>query len=405
MTLDFPICSNSNEAAQIADKQYKTTLAEMDGTVELSLMLDVALDLAEGDCIGYVDRLGRTQRLRIEQMEFADWSMKITCKADRQSAYTSDVTGLPAPTPELPPSTIVGETVFAIIDGPARIDSEDNLGYLAAATGPLPPWYGAELQRSLDMGASYTPIYQFERAAIIGVLTEALPAASPFYTDTTNTVKVQLYRDGQTIDSLTEVSFLTGQGVFALENPDGSWEYMQGRDVSDEGSNTFHLTTLHRGLLNTDTTQGHIVNARFVWLPDAVHIDAASAFIGATLTHRAVSYGDTEDDTTNDESRVYYGESQREWPVEFLELSRDMSDIISGYWVPRARFGSPMNPVQSINFQGFRVTIDDGSTSVYFDTPNPGFTFDASAMSSPATVSVAPINRITGLGPEVSDTV
>lgn len=404
VTLDFALALTGDEAARIADIRYKTTLAEVDGEVELPLMLDVALDLAESDCVGYVTPDGQTMRLRIEQSEFADWAVKLTTKADRQSAYTSDVTAIPSPPPTLPPSNIVGDTELAIIDGAARTDSEDDISYLAAATGALPPWYGAELQRSLNGGADYYEVLDFETAAVMGVLLEDVSAASPYFTDTTNTLKVQFYRSTASIDSLTMGQFLSRQGVFALENADGSWEYMQGKDVELQIDETVHITTLHRGIANSGGT-AHAAGLRFVWLADATYVPASSAWLNAALTHRAVSFSESEDDTTNDQTITYVGRSQQEWPPAYLRLSRDGSNVITATWVGRGRFGNAFHPVMSRNFTGYRITFNDGTTSVSFDTSAETYTYDASAMGPSVTVSVVAINRITGASPATSGTV
>ncbi|HET7155700.1 MAG TPA: hypothetical protein VFI87_10085, partial [Hyphomicrobiaceae bacterium] len=103
---------------------------------------------------------------------------------------------------------------------------------------------------------------------------------------------------------------------------------------------------------------------------------------------------------------TYVGRSQIEWDVAYLELERDGSDIVSGTWVPRHRFGSDVAPVESINFRGFRVTLDDGVLApVTFDTTAASFVYDASTLGAPLTVSVSAINRITGAGPATSGAV
>lgn len=401
VTLDFALALTGDQAARIADIRYKTTLAEVDGQVELPLMLDVALDLAEADCVGYVTPDGQTMRLRIEESEFANWSVKLTTKADRQSAYTSDVTAIPSPPPTLPPSTIVGDTELAIIDGSARTDSEDDISYLAAATGALPPWYGAELQRSLNNGADYYEVLDFETAAIMGVLLEDVSAASPYFTDTTNVLKVQFYRSTASIDSLTEGQFLSRQGVFALENADGSWEYCQGKDVAVQLDESVHITTLHRGIANSGGT-AHAAGRRFVWLAGATYVPASSAWLNAALTHRAVSFSESEDDTTNDQTITYVGRSQQEWAPAYLRLARDGSNNITATWVGRGRFGNAFHPVQSRNFTGYRVTITDGVTTTTVDTTSESY---SGTWASPVTVSVVAINRITGAGPASTGTV
>lgn len=401
VTLDVAVSLSSDEAAQIADKQYKTMLAEIDGTVELPIMLDAGTDLAEADCIGWVGYDSSQQRVRIEQMEFDNWSLKLSGKADRQSAYTSSVTGLPAPAPELPPSTIPGDTELAIIDGPARTDSEDDISYLAAATGSLPPWYGAELERSFGGGANYTDVMEFDAPAIMGVLLEDITAAAPYFTDTTNTVKVQFYREGASIDSLTPGQFLSRQGVFALQNSDGSWEYMQAKDVDEQIDGSFWLTTLHRGIANSGGS-AHTAGAKFVWLADATYVPASSAWLGAALTHQATSFGESSDDTTNDQTQTYVGRAQQEWGPAYLRLSRDASNLITATWVGRGRFGNAFHPVMSKNFTGYRVTVTDGTTTTTTDTASQTYT---GTWANPVTVSVVALNRITGAGPATSGTV
>lgn len=397
VTLDVPVAMSSDEAAQVADKQYKTMLAEVNGTVELSVMLDVGTDLAEADCISY-----NGERLRIEQSEFADWALKFTLKADRQSAYTSNVTGIPAPPPTLPPSTLVGDTVFVVIDGPARTDSEDDISLLAASTGALPGWYGSELQRSLDGGASYTDVYDFESPAVMGVLLANITAASPHFTDTTNVVKIQFYRSTASIDSLTMSQFLSLQGVFGLEKADGSFEYMQAKDVSVQIDDTVWLTYLRRGISNSGASV-HTAGARFVWLPDAVYIPASSAWLNASLTHRAVSFGETEDDTTNQKTLTYVGRSQQEAAPVYLRVNRDGSNLITATCVARARFGNAFHPVQSKNYLGLRWTITDGVTTTTLDTTST--TFNPGTWPAPVTVSVVALNRITGASSATTGTV
>lgn len=401
VSMSTALVMNENRAAQAADMIYKITLAEANGTMELSVPLAVAADLADADCIGLSLR-GRVTRWRIEQSAFTDWTVKFTLRSDRQSAYTSNVTGIPLPPPTLPPSTIVGDTELAVLDLPARTDTEDDLSYLVAVSGSLPPWYGAQLQRSLDIGATWSNVQQIDQASIMGVLTANVADASEHYTDTFNTVSVQLYRATQTLDNLTELQFLSEQGGFALENADGSWEVMQYRDAEVELDGSITLTTLHRGLLNTGGS-AHLAGARFVLLSTATHIAASASWLGLNVTNRAISLGESADDTDNDTTITFAGKSQIEYPVTYLTVARSVGNILTGSWVPRPRFGSDVNPIQSTNLLGYRVTIV-GTSTVTLDVPSASFTYDASALGVSVTVSVSALNRITGAGPAVSTT-
>jgi hypothetical protein len=391
---------DENQAAQTVDKIYKITLAEANGTTELSVPLAVAADLADADCVGLYLR-GRSTRLRIEQSAFTDWTVKLTLKADRQSAYTSNVTGIPIPPPTLPPSTIVGDTELAVMDIAARTDSEDDLSVLVAVVGANEAWYGAQLQRSTDAGATYSSVQTIERAAVMGTLVANIPAASEFYTDTTNRVNVALYRSTQTLDTLTDQQFLSEQGAFALEKSDGTWEVMQYRDAVLEFDDSFTLSVLHRGLLNSGAS-AHTAGARFVLLATGTHVATSASWLGMDLTHRAVSLGESADDTDNETTAAFVGRSQREWPVASLALS-EVAGVIDATWAPRHRFGSDDAPVASANFTGYRVTVGNVAQNTVIDTTTAALTaFDASAIPEPFVVSVAAMNRITGPGEAAS---
>lgn len=397
-SLQVPVVLNEDQAAQTVSKLHKVSWAEAEGEVTLSVPQSF-IRLLPSNNIGLSLR-GQAKRLRVEKREFAAGIINLTLRHDRQSAYTSNLTGVPIPPPTLPPSTIVGDTVLAILDIGSRLDTEDDLHYLAAGTGALPAWYGYALQRSLDGGASYSTVDRFG-SSLMGSLLDAVPASSEHFTDTTNTVRVQLFRDGQTLEDLTELQFLSEQGAFALEKADGSWEVLQYRDADPEGAGVFALTTLHRGLLNSGAS-AHLAGARFVLLSRAEHIPAQSAWIGQPLTHRAASLGDSPE-LASPQTAVYLGRSQREWSVASLALSR-AGDLVSGDIVPRHRFGTDDAPVASTNFTGFRVSIA-GSSTVTFDTLAPSFSYDVSAIGGPVTVSVAALNRITGAGPVTTSTV
>lgn len=400
-SVEVPVVLGEDDAARIAHKLQKVAWVDAEGEVKLTAP-ESFIALTPSDCIGLSLR-GQVRRLRIEETSLADGRIDLTLRVDRQSAYTSAVTGIPLPAPTPPPYTIVGATVLAVLDIPARADAEDDLSLYYAVTGAEPAWYGALVERSHDAGATYADAAELERSMRIGVLTADLGAASEHYTDTTNRVRLRLLRASQDIESITEQAFLSEGGAFAVQSADGSWEILQYLDADDLGDQEYELSTLHRGRLST-TPAAHASGALVVFLDDVEHTPAQSAWIGQSLTHRATSFGETTEGSA-EQTATYAGRSQIEWPIAYLQLERDSSDVITGAWTPRHRFGSDDNPVASINFEGYRVTIDDGATEVVLDTTAPEFSYDASALASPVTVSVAARNRITGAGPATSDTV
>lgn len=401
--IELPVVLDEDQAAKKSDVIYKIVSTEVAGETEIVVPFRVGAKYVTGNNLGLILR-GSVTRQRIDSIDFQPWQIKLTLKPDRQSAYTSNLTGVPIPAPELPPSTIIGETQLAVLDIAARVDSEDDLNYYVAVSGALPPWYGARYQRSLDGGASYTSVLDIRTASIMGELQDNITDASEFFTDTVNVLNVSLYRDSQTLESISDEEFLSQGNGFALEKADGSWELMQFQDATQNSDGSWTLSTLQRGRLNSGTS-AHTTGARFVMLQRPSHINAQAAWINTDLTHRAISLGMSADDTDNDETQTYVGRSQTEWEPAYLELVRDGSDIITATWIRRGRFGSAFNPVLSVNYTADRITFDDGTTSVSFDTTAGEYTYDASAMGPSVTVTVTPINRITGAGPSSSGTV
>jgi hypothetical protein len=398
-TVTVPVVLDEDQAAQTAAKLHKVMWAEADGQVILSVP-ESFIWLIPGDNIG-LDLRGQVRRLRIESMDYAAGVIKLTLKHDRQSAYTSNLTGVPVTPPTLPPSTIVGDTAMAVLDISARTDSEDDLHYLVAGTGAMPGWHGWQLQRSLDAGANYTTVANYTSVPTMGVLLDDVPAASEYFTDTTNSVRIQLYRSGQTIDSLTDEQFLSEGGAFVLVDSAGVCEVLQYLDSDNEGDGIFTLTTLHRGQLNSGA-RAHAAGEVFVMLQDAQHVDAQSAWIGTYVTNKAISLG-ASPETGTVQTATYTGTSQKEWPVASFALTRSV-DNVTGTWVPRHRFGSDDSPVPSTNFRGYRVTIV-GTGTITFDTTSQTFTQDVSSIGGGVTVSVSALNRITGAGPATSGAI
>lgn len=405
ISVQVPITfADVNEAAQRSNVLHKVSWVEVAGTQEI-MVSDADMDLVPTDVIGLYLR-GILTRYRMVTQEYIDGTLKCEFMADRQSAYTSNVTGIPLPEPEPPPSSIVGPTISVFGDWPALVDGHDALIAYAAATGQTSAWWGATYQRSLDDGATYTTAATFDDFnTIMGVLQETLPDASEHYTDTTNSVRVTLYTEDQ-IEALTQQQFLSEGGGFALswETSEGTkWEMLQYRDVEQDSNGDWILSHLLRGRLDTETAE-HPPGAIFVLLDNSLKImPMQSAWLGMELTHRAYSNGETPESAVPYEDE-FTGQSQREWPVANLLLERDGDDI-EATAIPRHRFGTDDAPVQSVNHSGYRWTATDGVNTVNIDTVVPTQTFDATGWATPVTVTVAQLNRITGAGPSVSEEI
>lgn len=400
--IQVPVVLTANEAFQRAAVLHKVSWADADGEVVFSVP-DQYLGLVPGDCVSLFLR-GTLRRLRIDRVEYYPGRLKLTCRGDRQSAYTSNVEGLTPPPPTPPPPSIVGPTMLIVGDWPALRDQDDQtvpVKYFAMG-GTTEAWHGALGEQSLDGGTSYSEVVEVFSGAVMGTLQDDVSDAAPYFADHTNTVVVQLDLEFE-IDSLTESQFLSENGGFALVKADNTFEIMQYRDAVDMGDGLYELSYLQRGRLDSET---HAFEAgdRFVLLSTVAVVPASTAQIGMDVYHRATSFGQTTEDGTvvND---VYEGNSQREWPVAHVLLERS-GDTINGTIVPRHRFGTEINPIRSINWTNYEITFQDSIDQFETVTQTADtFSYDASAMTSPVTVTVYQVNRITGAGPGKSEVI
>lgn len=392
------VFSDVDEAWQRAGVMHQVAWSEVTGTQELVLS-DSWLELVPTDNIGLVLR-DQQRRLRITKIEHVEGTLKCEMMTDRQSSYTSNLTGVPLPDPTPPPPSIVGPTEFAFLDIPALTDSGDRLLYYVGVSGQSPAWHGAVIQRSMDGGANYEDVLTVRQNTIMGTLVDPVSDASEHYTDTTNVVRVELFTDDE-LQSLTHQQFLSEGGAFALEKPGGGWEVMQYRDADQDSDGGWLLTTLLRGRLSSGTDE-HLAGARFVLLDGVYAVDADVGMIGQNLTHRAVSLG-TSPEVAPVSTDTYTGQSQIEWTVAHILSDGVDSGSLPVQIVPRHRFGTEDHPVRSINWQGYRLTATDGSNTAAIDTLSDTHTFSVGGWSGPITVTVSQLNRFTGAGPAVSE--
>lgn len=396
--------SDVDEITRRADIMMTVIYSEIAGSYEVVLP-DSLIELAPTDCIGFNLR-GRTRRLRMTELRFGEGMLKTEWMADRQSAITSNVTGLPVTPTKPPPPSIVGPTVSAVLDIPALTDGMDNLHLLAAASGQTPAWWGAWHERRLEAETDFSPAVEFRgMTTVMGVLQGTVTAASPHYTDTTNVIRVLLYSNDE-LPTHTQQQFLSENGAFAMSWDDGGtrrWEVMQYRDAVKVGDREWELTTLLRGRLATDAAQ-HDPYSLFVLLDDGLRaMLAQTSWIGQDITHRAVSHGQNPEQAVP-YTEEYTGQSQREWPVAHL-FGLISGDDLALSCVPRHRFGTDDHPVESSNHAGYRWTATDGVNSLAADTSGTSHTFNVSGWTTPITVTVAQLNRFTGAGPAVSEEI
>jgi len=389
----------SDEPARIANKLQKVMWTEAEGSFTW-MVGKHCIDLIPTDVVGLYLR-GIATRARVLAIENNGSTLKLTLIKDRQSSYTSNVTGIPLPIPTPPDPATMSKAVLAVLDIPALQDTDDALIYYTAISGSTGIWQGAQLQRSMDDGVTWTAIGEVTRDVTMGKLTVAMTAADREYTDTTNTVTVQLFDAVNELVAFSDTTFLQEQGAIAVQLGDGTWEVMQYRDVLDGGSGLWTLSYLQRGRLNT-VAGAHAVNALFMLLEnDVVKNNAQTAWLGGVIKHRAVSYGESVEDA-DVVAITYRGESQIEWSPASASAAYDGTYVYIHDIVPRHRFGTEINPIASTNFEGFRVTLTDGTSVVTSDIPAGNAAhIIAAPLSSVTSIAVAGINKLTGEGEQL----
>lgn len=403
VSTEVPVAfSDVNEAWQRADIMLKQVWVEIGGEEEFSLSF-ANLGLVPSDVVGIYLR-DQARRMRITQVSIEPGVLRVKALPDRQSAYTSNITGIPLPPPTPPPPSVVGQTIAPILDIPALNDLNDYLGYYVGLSGQTEAWYGGVLQRSTDAGMNWQEAARTRLNTIMGTLAAPFAAACAFFPDRTNRVGVSLFMDDE-ISSLTERQFLSEGGSFAVEWADSNglhWEVLQYRDAEQDSDGIWWLSHLARGRLNTQPAE-HLTGARVVFLDSVLIVEAVTGWIDTTLEHRAVSFGNSPEGApiTLD---PYTAQSQREWPVADLLLSRD-GDTISARAIPRHRFGTEDRPVRSVHWIGYRWLATDGTNTIALDNVSDETSFDTTGWSTPITVSVAQINRFTGAGPTISEQI
>ena len=399
------VFNDPNVPAQRVQVMHKVFWADADGE-NVIYVPDQHLDLVPGDCIGLSLR-GTLRRLRIDKMEISPGILKLTCRNDRETAYTSAAVGIVPPPPTPPPPSLAGPTMPMVLDTSLLRDADDGsaLTKYIALGGVSPAWAGALLEESTNLGTNYSDLLQVSVGSVMGTLLADVGASSPHYFDRTNTIRVQLDVTDESIDidSLTYTQFLNEGGAWAIQNADGSVEIGQYRDAVDLGGGLFELSFLQRGRLNTGAVL-HPAGSRLVLLETVVPVRAPSAQLGVDVYYRATSFGrSTETGTVI--HQVFDGNSQREWPVADVLPKRVDANTISVRIVPRHRLGTVMAPLRSLNHDGYHWLVTDGVNTIDHRGLVLTETFDVTGWSSPIEVSVAQVNRITQDGPAVTEEI
>jgi len=395
-SLQTPVLMNADEAARVVVINHKVAIEAARGELKFQLP-DSWLHLVAADPI-ILQWEGKSERVMIQRASILDGFQEYIGIRDRQSAYTSNVEGIPA-APQTPPAVgVVGPTLLEILDIHILRDADDNVGlfYYGAVSGLLPAWQGALIELSLDGGANYVDSLATRVGSVMGSITTALPDHPQAFPDLIHTVRVRIDTpNAELLD--TDLA-----GLMNRENLAIIGDELIAFALPDEVSpGVWDLSYLLRGRKGTSTAP-HVTGERFVLLERGFLglIPASIVDVGRTLTFRATSFGTSPEDG-NVVSIVYTGRSQIEREVGYLTARRDGTDAIVE-WQGVGRLGGGAQVAHGARFTGYRVTYDDGVLpEIVVDTPDQTDTQDVAALGSPLMIRVQQINSLMGAGPAV----
>lgn len=355
---EIPVTIDQATAAQAAEKSGKVAWAELD---KLKLCLPYRwAKITPADVGTITDRAGTVHRIRPMKIDDDSGVRYLEAAKERLNTYESSATGVSGTNPAFPGSGVLGPTVSAVLNLPAYAVAHDAPGLYVAAYGPLSGWQGYRLQ--MDRGFGWETVGNaITASSIIGSLVESLPVADPAFTDTTNTLTVTVNGD---LSSATTEEVLNGANAAAILYTDGTAEIIQWEDATEIAIDTFELTTLQRGRLDT-TVAEHSAGAVFVVLDASVQfVTLAAADLGKTITFRMVTLGTDPEANDSQSITIAEFESQREWSPTNVEATRDGSDNVTVTWDGRPALGTNVQPQHHAAFVGYQVAYSDGVTTV-----------------------------------------
>lgn len=401
-TIEVPIVLDEvTEAPQLADVLSKILRTEAEGEFSRLYPMDIAAKAVPGTVVRLISG-GIQRRVRVEESRYIDGTVRLLMKLDRPNDYLSQAqaqasAGWPKPPPSLP-----GQTVALVLTCPALVDGNDGLGVYVAISGqPGTAWQGCRIDWRVQGATDWTTAGTFTQRAVMGQLIDDFPAGSQNYPDHSHHLTVRLLL-GDDLESLSYSDWLSERGGWAIVRNDNTVELGQSRFAEPVSGQDWDLREHQRGRLATSAA-AHAAGASIVWLDGLIWLPLPASAMTKTLQFRFVSIGSTSETAPVRTVTWAPALSQVEMPVHDLVLDRDAGQIAAS-WTERRRFGTDVTPIRSANWEGFRVTFSDGTTTQTHDVTAASLTV-TDVFSGPVTVTVRQINRFTGEGPAVSETV
>ncbi len=328
--IDLPATLSAPRAKAIAEARLERVWTEK---ASASIMLPwSAMAFRPGDAIEIPGHAGswRVAGFNLERM-----AVSLDCvRAVTASALIADAAapGRVVADPDLEH----GPTHLELLDLPALGDNLDTAPrLLVAAAGPSPGWRSANLQLSLDGGASFESLGRTAPPAIMGEALTVLEPGQSALLDTVGAVEVGLLNADMWLSGTTDAALVAGGNLAILGD-----ELFQFGAAEALGENQFRLSRLLRGRRGTEWAMAtHSLDERFVLLdPHTVKsLDVPGSAIGGTAELLATGLGDSEAPASASDS--IRGRSVRPPAPVHLSAFRQEDGAIHFAWIRRSRIG------------------------------------------------------------------
>lgn len=397
-TIQVPVNMDSVYAAQLCAVTHKTMVEDQRGTVRLVLH-DGYIRLVPTDVI-IAPVAGVNQRLRIQRCDIYSGYQVYECVHDRQSAYTSNVEGIPAVPPTAPPSSLVGATLVAVLDVSFLRDQDDaeGSGYYVAVGAVSDAWRGATVEVSYDGGATYDDSQSGSTAAVFGTLATALPDHPQDWTANWQTCDIAIEYSYSELEATDYAGVLNRYNLAAIGTAEEGYELVNFQNATEVSPGVWRIGKFLRGRKGTQT-RGHAIGETFVLLDrqTLTFVPESVGNIGRVITLRATSIGAPATEFVTVDFQ-FMGNVQRERAPSRLMAEIDGSNL-NATWIGVGRYGGSTTLAHGAYFAGYRATVYAGGEKIELDTQDTQATIDISALSGDIYLSVQQVNSLTGPGP------
>lgn len=358
-TVTIPVTLSATDARDIARRLLWRAWAERK---KATLTLPPSyLNIAEGSNL-QVPFNGQVYNIRVDQVDHgADFIVAISGTVQETSVLT-DATGSEIGVSNfVPGQTYFPPQVVVVILDIAALRATDAVtpGYYVGicAKDSAKPWHGSAFYSSMD-DTSFSLIETAGAQAYIGYPLSTLADGIVGVWDYESTVDVLLY-EGQ-LSSVTNLECLNGSNRVVIGK-----EILGFRDATIIGSKMYKLSTLLRGLRDTETTHtGNetvaVLNQNLVW--HGINFSA----IGATRYVRGVPAGAA---VANETSHIVKATGATMLPFApcHIKGSRDSSNNLTIAWIRRSRaFGRILSAagMPTLETETYSVDIMNGTAVV-----------------------------------------